>query len=70
MYGFAANVSLSASSLLRGVTASFSPNPAATSSTLTLRVASTVAVGTFNISVRGVSGSLSHRITISLTVHH
>ena len=43
--GFSSSVSLSASGLPSGVTASFSPNPANTSSTLTLTAASSATIG-------------------------
>jgi len=68
--GFNSNVSLSVSGLPSGVTPSFSPNPATTSSTLTLRVSNTAARGTFTVTVTGTSGALQHTTTISLNVHN
>jgi uncharacterized membrane protein len=66
--GFNSSVTLSASNLPSGVTASFSPDPATSTSTLTLTVGSTATPGPYTVRVRGTSGSLSHRISISLTV--
>ena len=67
--GFNGSVSLSASGLPGGVTASFSPNPAASSSTLTLAASGSATVGTGNITITGTSGSLTKTTTISLTVN-
>ena len=68
--GFNSTVSLTASGLPSGVTASFSPNPATASSTFTLRVTSTATRGTFTVKVTGTSGSLAHATTISLNIHN
>ncbi len=67
--GFTGSVSLSASGLPSGVTASFNPASAATSSTLTLTAASTATTGTATVTITGTSGSLTHTATISLTVN-
>jgi len=67
--GFTGGVSLSASGLPRGVTASFSPNPATGTSTWTLTAGSKAAIGTFSVQIRGTFGSLTHTVTITLTVH-
>jgi subtilase family serine protease len=66
--GFTGGVSLAASGLPRGVTASFNPSSTGTS-TLSLSATSTASTGTFSVQVRGTSGSLTHTTTISLTVH-
>jgi regulation of enolase protein 1 (concanavalin A-like superfamily) len=66
--GFNGNVSLSASALPSGVTASFNPNSTASTSTLTLTAGSTAATGTVTVAVTGTSGSLTKSTTISLTV--
>ncbi len=66
--GFTGSVTLSASGLASGVTASFSPNPATGASTLTLTASSIATTGTKTVTVTGVSGSLSHTTTISLRV--
>jgi subtilase family serine protease len=66
--GFAGSVTLSATGLGNGVTASFSPNPTTGSSTLTLTASSSATTGTRTVTITGVSGSLSHTTTISLRV--
>ena len=65
--GFNGPVTLAASGLPSGVTATFSPNPATTTSTLTF-TASGAAVGVSNVLVTGTSGSLSTETGIQLTV--
>jgi hypothetical protein len=68
--GFTGNVTLSASGLPSGVTASFSPNPPATGgvSVLTLTSSSTATTGTSTVTIKGTSGSLSSSATMTLTV--
>jgi len=66
--GFTGKVSLSASGLPSGVTASFNPSSAASTSTLTLTASSTATTGTATLTVTGKSGSLKKTTTISLTV--
>jgi hypothetical protein len=66
--GFSGNVSLSASGLPGGVTASFSPNPATGTSTLMLTAGSTATTGTVAVTITGMSGGLTRTTTISLTV--
>ena len=68
--GFTSAVSLSATGLPSGVTATF--NPASTtggSSTLTLAASSTAATGTVNVTINGAGGGLSRSTTLSLTVN-
>lgn len=71
---FASAVTLSASGLPSGVTASFSPNPVTpaaggtVSSTLTLTASGTAATGTFTVTVTGTSGATSRTASLSLTV--
>jgi hypothetical protein len=67
--GFTGSVSLSASGLPSGVTASFGTNPATSSSVLTLSASSTATTGTATVTITGTSGSLSHTTTVSLTVN-
>ncbi len=67
--GFSGSVTLSASGLPNGVTASFSPNPTTSTSTLTLSATSTAATGTVTVTISGVSGSATGSTTISLTVN-
>jgi len=76
--GFTGNVTLSASGLPSGVTASFSPNPAAVATTtnpptsqasvLTLTANATATVGTSTVTITGTSGSESTTTTVALTV--
>ena len=66
--GFSGSVTLSASGLPSGVTAGFSPNPATTTSTLTLTAGGSAALGTTNVGIQGVSGSLTNTTAVSLTV--
>ncbi|MGH9564129.1 MAG: cellulose binding domain-containing protein, partial [Terracidiphilus sp.] len=65
---FAGNVTFAASGLPTGVTASFSPASSATSSVLTLSVASSVAAGSYPITITGTSGTLTASTSITLTV--
>src|SRR5438270_8641342 len=67
--GFTGSVSLSASGLPAGVTASFSTNPTTSTSVLTFTASSTATTGTSTITITGVSGALSHTTTISLTIN-
>ncbi|HTW64055.1 MAG TPA: protease pro-enzyme activation domain-containing protein [Bryobacteraceae bacterium] len=66
--GFSGTVSLAASGLPSGVTASFSPATATTSSTLTLIAASTAAASTSTITITGTSGSLAATGRLQLTI--
>jgi hypothetical protein len=66
--GFADSVALSISGLPSGVTASFTPNPATTTSVLTLTLAPNGPRGTFTLMITGTSGNLSHTTTATLTV--
>ncbi len=67
--GFAGNVSLSASGLPSGVTASFSPNPTTGTSVLTLSASSTAPLASNQpVTIVGTSGSLTASLTLYLTV--
>jgi uncharacterized membrane protein len=68
-YGFSSNVSFAASGLPAGLTASFSPNPTAQTTSLKLTAAKTLATGTYNITVTGTSGSQSSSLIIPVTVN-
>jgi 6-phosphogluconolactonase len=65
--GFSGAVSLTASGLPTGVTASFSP-VADNSSTLTLIASATSIIGLTPVTITGSSGNLSHTTTLSLAV--
>ena len=71
--GFNSAVSLSASGLPSGVTASFSPSsiaaPGSGSSTLTFTASSTATIGTVNVTVTASGGGVTHTTTVSLTVN-
>jgi regulation of enolase protein 1 (concanavalin A-like superfamily) len=67
--GFSGSVSLSASGVPSGVTASFSPNPTTATSTLTLAASGTATTGTATVAITGTSGSLTHTTTVNLTVN-
>ena len=65
---FPGTVSLAVSGLPAGVTASFSPAAATTTSTVTFAASNAAQQGTAMVTITGVSGSLSHTVAISLTV--
>jgi endo-1,4-beta-xylanase len=68
--GFTTGVTLSASGLPGGVTASFSPAATTgTSSVLTLAASATAIVGPATITVTGTGGGLTRTTSISLTVN-
>jgi hypothetical protein len=68
MNGFSGEVTLSATNLPTGVTASF--NPAATSgdSILTLTAGSTASAGTSTLTLTGASGSITQTVALTLTI--
>lgn len=67
--GFTGSVTLSASGLPSGVTASFGTNPTTSTSSVTFTASSTATTGTSTVTITGTSGSLTHTSTISLTVN-
>jgi hypothetical protein len=67
--GFNGSVSLAASGLPAGVTASFNPASTTGTSTLTLSASGTATTGTTTVTITGTSGSLSHTTTLMLTVN-
>jgi len=66
--GFAGNVAFSATGMPNGVTANFVPASSTTGSSLTFTATPGTTLGTFNITVKGVSGGLNNTTTLSLTV--
>src|SRR5204863_5785661 len=64
--GFASPLTMSGSGLPSGVTATFSPNPADGSSTLTVTVARSVAKGTYPFTVTGTDGTITHTASATL----
>src|SRR5258707_1980173 len=71
--GFNSAVSLSASGLPAGVTASFAPAsiaaPGSGSSTLTLTASSTATTGAATVTVTATGGGVTHTTTVALTVN-
>lgn len=69
--GFAGTVSLNASGLPSGATASFNPASVTNtgSSALTISTTSTTPAGTYTVSVTGVSGTLQHTALVTLVVN-
>jgi hypothetical protein len=67
--GFTGSVTLSASGLPSGVTASFGTNPTTGSSVVTFTASSTATTGTSSVTITGTSGSLTHTTSLSLTVN-
>ncbi len=67
--GFTGSVTLSASGLPSGVTASFGTNPTTSTSVVTFTASSTATTGTATVTITGTSGTLTHTTTISLTVN-
>jgi hypothetical protein len=67
-YGFTGNVTLAASGLPSGVTATWGTNPTSGSSVLTLTASSTAASFSGSITIAGTAGSLTATTTVNLTV--
>ncbi len=66
--GFTGSVTLSLSGQPSGSTVTFTPSPATSTSTLTIRTRSTTSRQTYSLTIKGVSGDLSHTTSASLTV--
>jgi thermitase len=69
-YSFGTAVNLSVSGLPSGATASFSPNPAGASSTLTVTTGSSTPPGTYTLTITGSAGTVAvvHTTTVTLVV--
>jgi methionine-rich copper-binding protein CopC len=67
--GFTGSVTLAASGLPTGVTATFGTNPTTGSSVLTLAASATATTGAATVTITGTSGSLTATTSISLTVN-
>src|SRR5437867_595338 len=66
--GFTGQVTLSVSGLPSGANASFTPNPATASSTLSVTTSASTPTGTYTLTLTGASGSLTRTTTVTLTV--
>src|SRR2546429_492600 len=66
--GFSGQVNLSVGGLPSGASGGFAPNPATASSTLSVTTGTGTPVGTYTLTITGVSGSLTHTTTVSLVV--
>ncbi len=65
---FSSSVTLAASGLPAGVTASFGTNPATSASVVTFTASSAASAGTSTVTITGTSGTLSATATVALTV--
>jgi len=71
LYGFTGDVTLGVTNLPPGITPSYSPvtvHGGNGSSTITLTASSSVALGQYNVTLSGNSGTLTHSSTIAVTV--
>jgi hypothetical protein len=67
--GYSGTVSLSASGLPAGVTASFNPVSTTSTSTLTLTAGASAATGSAAVTITGTDGTRTHTTTVNLTVN-
>ncbi|HXZ81552.1 MAG TPA: protease pro-enzyme activation domain-containing protein [Terriglobales bacterium] len=67
--GFGDTVSLQASGVPSGVTASFNPTSTSSTSVLTLTASASATTGTVTVTIKGTSGGLVANATLSLTVN-
>jgi hypothetical protein len=66
--GFTGTVTLSVSGLPFRASAAFNPDPATTSSTLTVGTSGRTPAGSYTLIITGVSGGLTHTTTVTLVV--
>src|ERR1019366_1726781 len=66
--GFAGQVTFSVTGLPTGASGTFSPNPATSTSALSVTTSTTTPAGTYTATITGVSGSLTHTATVTLIV--
>jgi len=66
--GFTGTVTLSVSGLPSRASAGFNPEPATTSSTLTVNTSNGTTATSYTLIIKGVSGSLTHTTTVTLVV--
>src|SRR5260370_154865 len=67
--GFTGQVNFSVTGLPTGATATFTPNPATGSATLSVNTSASTPGGSYTLTITGVSGSLTHTTTVSLAVY-
>jgi subtilase family serine protease len=67
-YGFTGSVTLTASGLPTGVTASFSPNPTTGYSTVTFTATSAASLGQSVVTITGTSGTVTASTTVLLSI--
>jgi hypothetical protein len=65
--GFSSSVDLSVAGLPSGATGTFSPNPATSSSTLTVDTG-TAAAGTYPLTISGTGGGVTHTTSVTLVI--
>jgi subtilisin family serine protease len=66
--GFTGAVSLSATGLPSGAGATFAPNPATATSTMSVTTSATTPTGSFVVTITGTSGTLTGTTTVTLVV--
>jgi hypothetical protein len=66
---FSGQVTLSVNGLPTGATANFAPNPATTTSTLSVTTGTSTPAGTYTLTITGISGTLTHTATVTLVVN-
>jgi subtilisin family serine protease len=66
--GFNGSVTLNTSGLPTGAIASFSTNPATASSTMTVTTSTTTPTGSYTLTIKGISGALTHTTTVALKI--
>jgi len=66
---FSGQVSLSVNGLPTGATANFAPNPATTTSTLSVTTSTSTPAGTYPLTITGLSGNLTPTATVTLVVN-
>ena len=66
--GFSSPVTLTVAGLPAGATGSFAPNPASSTSTLTVQTQATTKLGAYTLTITGTSGNVTHAANVTLQV--
>jgi hypothetical protein len=66
--GFSAGVNLSLTGLPAGATGTFSPNPATSTSTLSVTTTAATPAGTYPLTITGTGGGQTHQTSVTLVV--